>query len=76
MSLTPEQIADGWKPHNGGPCPVKPDVKVALILRMDAPSGLQTPILRAGRVDWIKRSAPNDIIAYKEHSNERQRKLP
>jgi len=22
MTLTPEQIADGWLPHDGGECPV------------------------------------------------------
>lgn len=31
MTLTPEQIADGWLPHDGGPCPVSLDSKPGVI---------------------------------------------
>lgn len=31
--LTPEQIADGWIEHDGGPCPVEPDSRPTVLFR-------------------------------------------
>jgi hypothetical protein len=31
MTLTPEMIAEGWLPHDGGPCPVDPDSRPMMV---------------------------------------------
>lgn len=59
--LTPEQIADGWIEHDGGPCPV--GARVPVIYRDGA-------IEQAGPSSilwsWFSGSSgENDIIAYK-----------
>jgi hypothetical protein len=33
MTLTPEQIAEGWLEHDGGGCPVSPETEVRLWFR-------------------------------------------
>ena len=80
MTLTATQIADGWKPHDGGECPVDPQCKVQVMFR-------DGEIRKARRAEWWtafdtvtgfadhdlwKHQAPsrsNDIIAYKEQSH-------
>jgi hypothetical protein len=65
VSLTPEQIADGWKPHNGGPCPVWPTRTVLAMLR-DGQVGERY----ACDLEWSLDGRSDDIIAYKEHNHD------
>lgn len=60
--LTPEQIADGWIAHDGGPCPVPLGSRVTIMCR-----GGETDTDEA-RKWWWGRSTPihrYDIIAYR-----------
>ena len=71
MTLTPEQIADGFIPHPGGPCPVPLDSKPGVIFG----NGEIYPVgqIRArqwtvGLGDWWQHESKNPryhIIAYK-----------
>lgn len=64
--LTPEMIAVGWLPHDGGPCPVPLDSMVTVMLRS---VGRSQPTL-ASDFDWSHvaehlAASDFDIIAYK-----------
>ena len=71
MTLTPEQIADGYLPHPGGPCPVPLDSKPGVIF---AHGGVlyagkhSARFWAGGDFDWWQHES-NDpayhIIAYK-----------
>jgi len=59
--LTPEQIADGWVPWNGGECPVEPESKPTVMFRDGGcPDSASSRALR-----WEHNGLAGDIIAYK-----------
>ena len=58
--LSEQQIADGWLPHNGGPCPVADDVYLTIQLR-NGDVGVNV----ARYVNWKHYGERYDIIAYK-----------
>lgn len=60
--LTPEQIADGWIEHDGGPCPVPLDSRVTIMCRT---GGTDTDEAREWW--WGRNRAPvsYEIIAYR-----------
>ena len=65
MTLTPERIAAGWLPHDGGDCPVPADSRPRVMFR----SGMvmRGPQLTARGWNWRhspKRDSFDDIIAY------------
>ena len=53
--LSEQHIAEGWLPHNGGPCPVADDVHVAVMFK----SGRSTSSAPADCFGWY------DATAYK-----------
>lgn len=62
MTLTPEQIADGWIEHDGGDYPpVEVDDMVFVLLRDGDPKGYDA----AGYFDWRHTGDGSDIIAYR-----------
>lgn len=74
--LTPEQIADGWKPHDGGPCPVGLDSIVSV---MFADGGIDGSIyagfwsaeMPGMDSQWEGECDPDDwIIAYREEPSD------
>lgn len=70
--LSEEQIADGWKPHDGGECPVDGGVQITPMYR--APSDPQKGVriewlISARALNWTHDGADDDIIAYKEQSH-------
>lgn len=76
MTLTEQQIADGWKPHKRGPCPVPLDSKPGVMFPSGRihPAGDQTAADYAGKGwpwplpdlwKWEGQSV-NHIIAYRE----------
>jgi len=76
MTLTPKQIADGWKVHEGWPCPVSPISKPGVMFRSrpkrPKPSGVIDADFWRGEqseLDWWhwrgRKQTNNDIIAYK-----------
>ncbi len=67
MTLTATQIADGWKPHDGGECPVQIGHKVGVMLRASF-RGI-TIVKDAQNFDWGHTGDDFDIIAYKEQSH-------
>lgn len=72
MTLTPQQIADGWKPHDGGPRPIPEGARPTYMCRngwIGRPSDGQC----AGDFVWRWESEPADwnIIAYREAGNGR-----
>jgi len=60
--LTPEQIADGWIEHDGGPCPVPLAIRVTIMCR-----GGGTDTDEAHCWWWGRNENPVDyeIIAYR-----------
>ena len=70
--LTDEMRAEGWKEHDGGPCPVAPDTPVALMYRdkPDPMKGIRIPFALAIRLDWSHDGQDDDIIAYRETTND------
>lgn len=62
--LTDELRAAGWKPHDGGPCPVPGETLVSLLLRNGDRFRCGS---RAKRLAWEHDGDPYDIIAYKEN---------
>jgi len=73
--LTPDQIADGWLPHDGGTCPVPLDSRPAVMFRDGFDASDNGEWLMAsqwvfggnGQNLWMwQRHGPADIIAYKE----------
>lgn len=72
MTLTATQIADGWKPHDGGECPVDADAQITPMYRgpSDPQKGIRIEwLFLAGRFDWTHDGTDDDIIAYKEQSH-------
>ena len=75
--LSEQQIADGWKPHDGGECPVALDSKPGVIFRDGVSCRPGDFIAGAwifyshGHNLWTrgKKDGPADIIAYKEQSH-------
>jgi len=61
MTLTPEMIAEGWLPHDGGPCPVDRRTVVSVVKR----NGREFYRNTAAHWDWWHSNHPADIIAYK-----------
>ena len=63
--LTPEQIADGWIEHDGGPWPVALDSCPGIIFR----DGEVIPIGQYSAGPWYwwvsQTTNPRDIIAYR-----------
>lgn len=75
MTLTPEQIAAGWLPHDGGECPVPLDSKPGVMFRDGEiiEPGNETARTWVYRGDWWKRYREgrcNDIIAYLPEKND------
>lgn len=70
--LTDEQRAAGWIEHDGGPCPVAPDVFVEpMYLGPDDPAkGVRMIVAPAGRLAWWHDGEDDDIIAYRETAND------
>ena len=67
--LTDEMIADGWKPHDGGPCPVSENTMPDILFRDGEIAGVGN-FMEAWYWDWDWQHSPNhdaldDIIAYK-----------
>lgn len=64
MSLTPEQIADGWIAHDGSACPVDGRRNVRVMLGNGQTT--KTPY-NAGGWRWTQDTPPHpyDIIAYR-----------
>lgn len=52
--------------HNGGPCPVSPEVAVRPVYRgqQDPSKGIRITIAPAGRLDWSHDGGPDDIVGY------------
>lgn len=67
--LTPEQIADDWKPHDGGECPVDGPVSVEVIIRAGI-RGVVTPVAIGWDHSRPNRNPLSDIIAYKDQSHD------
>ena len=70
--LTPEQIADGWKPHDGGPCPVDGSSRPDLLFR-DGEILMEGDGCNARHWDWshsTSKTACDDIIAYQEEPSD------
>jgi hypothetical protein len=73
IALTPEQIAEGWLPHDGGPCPVPLDSMQCML----TPLGVALPeqygptpkLARSGQWEWDG-TLPKFlcVIAYKPES--------
>lgn len=68
--LTPEQIADGWKPHDGKSTPsgkVQPMFLEAGIGRCAMPADMWS-----GRWEWwgARTKKPYDVIAYREEPSD------
>lgn len=63
MTLTPEQIAEGWVPHNGGECPIKDDRTLHEVML----EGGNVPQRdrRASQWIWSHKGWGSDIIAYR-----------
>lgn len=65
-----EQIADGWKVHDGSGCPVPLDSRPAIMFRDGCiRSGFQAGFLATTSQDWWKHEGPRpecNIIAYRE----------
>lgn len=79
MTLTATQIADGWKPHDGGKCPVALDSKPGVQARDGYV--LEPGIGAAGAWciginNWEHEGKHReyDIIAYKEQNNDRPKR--
>jgi hypothetical protein len=70
MTLTEQQIADGWKPHDGGPCPVPLDSKPEVLCR---DGYIYDATFKARQYGGLWRSkhtqASRGIIAYREVDN-------
>lgn len=66
--LTVEQIADGWKPHDGGKCPVDPDNVADALLRNGEP--LSKSSWGEGYWIWSDKLPEIDIIAYKDQHHD------
>ena len=69
--LTPEQIADGWKPHDGsrpGECPLQFHEKAQVMTR----DGRIHQEAKAPDAYWwrIASPMPCDIIAYREEPSD------
>jgi hypothetical protein len=67
MTLTSEQIAEGWIAHDGGVCPVDEHVRVQVLFHK---SHIPSNLARAGAYYWTRGSVlePTDIVAYRpEH---------
>lgn len=67
--ISEQQIAEGWLPHDGGPCPVADDVLVrVLILKVDgtlSEPNIKLPA-KANRWHWqIPQHLSGAILAYK-----------
>ena len=71
MTITPEQIADGYLPHPGGPCPVPLDSKPGVIFGNGCviEPGLDRAVFwTIDPDDWWQHESKNPkyhIIAYK-----------
>lgn len=63
MQLTDEQLRDGWKPHDGGPCPVSGPCEIM------QRGGHTAFVKQPEHEDWAHDGNALDIIAYKEQSN-------
>lgn len=65
--LTPEQIAEGWIEHDGGPCPVAMHIEITPLYRdkEDPRKGMRRPFGYAGAFDWAHDGEDDDIIAYR-----------
>ena len=69
--LTPEQIADGWKPHDGGPCPVPLDRRVSVMFDDSIISTATAAFWANGHDWWQWEGAPEHrIIAYREEPSD------
>lgn len=62
--LTDEQRAQGWKEHDGGPCPIRGLVAIPVMIR----AGIQGVVLpQAIGWNWTEPASPlGHIIAYRE----------
>lgn len=71
--LTPDQIADGWIAHDGGPCPVPFDDRVSVMCRDGVILHDDEEGDCAGNWYWHHDGGNGDIIAYHpETTNDRQ----
>ena len=59
------ELAEGWRPHDGSPCPVDPASKPAILFRMD--TRIAAAARRAdsyGATGWDHDGGPMDIVGY------------
>ena len=67
MTLTEQMKADGWIEHDGGPCPVEPNIWLAVKFRGEADP--EKGVLRTHGCShifaWNHDGAEDDIIAYR-----------
>lgn len=70
MMLSEQQIAEGWLPHDGGPCPVHAESTPGVMLRSGAWREPKA-CFSAGDYKWEHDSfnPRYDIIAYKPEPN-------
>lgn len=70
MTLTAQQIAEGWIAHDGGPCPVPQDTVVEALLRSGGAFNDRAGVLGSGSVDnWRQSNHADwgglDVMAYR-----------
>ncbi len=74
--LTPEMIADGWLPHDGGPCPLESLTPVIIKVRGGEETRFETArsvVWEYGAMIWeicepLPRSA--EVVAYKPETRD------
>ena len=60
--LSEQQIAEGWLPHDGGPCPVDGKIRVTMLFRDGTEMTRQA---ESEEWPWEEEDTHLDIIAYK-----------
>jgi hypothetical protein len=69
FELSPEHLAAGWRPHDGGPCPLKQGVPYQV---MEASGHIRGVATRIARPEWFNshwvRAPRRRIVAYLEYA--------
>jgi len=65
-------LPEGFIPHDGGPCPVEPQVMVQVIFRKESADDFDAEYCPAGAFRWSHKTGARDmdIIAYKPTQQE------
>jgi len=68
MTLTPQQVADGWKPVIGYLDTIPAMAWIETMFRgpEDSAKGVRRSHGPAFKFDWMQDGGPDDIIAYRE----------